>query len=99
MQAGVRTLSWEDSPGGRYDSPLQHSCLENSMNRLAWRTMVQRVTKGQTQQKRVSTVQHKLINKALQTQRCRSEGRGNELGGDTKNMKLAIKYNLFTTIS
>ena len=28
--------------------PLQYSCLENSMNREAWRATVHRVTKSQT---------------------------------------------------
>ena len=27
-------------PGGGYDSPLQYSCLENSMDRGAWQTKV-----------------------------------------------------------
>ena len=76
IRDGVRTLSQEDSLGGRHDSPLRYSCLENSMNRLAWQAIVHRITKSRTQLKRLSTVQHKLINKALQTQRCRSKGRG-----------------------
>ena len=34
--------------GGRNGSPLQYSCLENSMDRGAWWAIVQRVTKSQT---------------------------------------------------
>ena len=30
-------------------NPLQHSCLENSMDREAWRATVHGVTKSQTQ--------------------------------------------------
>ena len=30
-------------PGGGHGNPLQYSCLENSMDRGAWRTMVHRV--------------------------------------------------------
>ena len=30
-------------------NPLQYSCLENAMDRGAWRATVQRVTKSQTQ--------------------------------------------------
>ena len=34
-------------PRGGHDKPLQHSCLENSMDRGAWTAMVHRVTKSQ----------------------------------------------------
>ena len=37
------------SPGGGHDNPLQYSCLENPMDRGAWRTTVHGVTKCQTQ--------------------------------------------------
>ena len=33
------------SPGGKNDNLLQYSCLENSMDRGAWRTTVHGVTK------------------------------------------------------
>jgi len=36
------------SPGGGHDSPLQYSCLGNSMDRGAWQATVPRVTKNQT---------------------------------------------------
>ena len=36
------------SPGGGHGNPLQYSCLENPMDRGAWRAMVHRVAKGQT---------------------------------------------------
>ena len=38
----------EQSPGGGYGNPLQHSCLENPMNRGAWRATVLGVAKSQT---------------------------------------------------
>ena len=38
------------SPGGWHGNPLQHSCLENPMDRGAWQATVHRVTKSQTQQ-------------------------------------------------
>ena len=41
----VRPLSWEDSPGGRHGHALQYSCLENPMDRGAWRATVHRVAK------------------------------------------------------
>ena len=33
------------SPGGGHGSPLQYSCLENSMDRGAWQARVHRVAK------------------------------------------------------
>ena len=35
------------SPGGN-DNPLQYSCLENPMNRGAWRAIVHGIAKSQT---------------------------------------------------
>ena len=34
----VWSLGWENSPGGGHGDPLQYSCLENPMDRGAWRT-------------------------------------------------------------
>ena len=42
------------SPGGGHDNPLQYSCLENPMNRGAWRATVHRITKVWTRLKRLS---------------------------------------------
>ena len=36
------------SPGGGHGNPLQDSCLENSMDRGAWRAIVHGVAKSQT---------------------------------------------------
>ena len=36
------------SPGGGHGNPLQYSCLENDMDRGAWRATVHRVTKSWT---------------------------------------------------
>ena len=43
-------LGWP--PGGGHSNPLQYSCLENPMDRGAWRAIVQRVTQSLTQLKR-----------------------------------------------
>ena len=42
------------SPGGRHGNPLQYFCLENPMDRGAWRATVCRVRKSQTQLKWLS---------------------------------------------
>ena len=39
---------WGRSPGEGNGHPLQYSCLENSMDRGAWRAIVHGVTKRQT---------------------------------------------------
>ena len=39
------------SPGGGHGKPLQDSCLENPMDRGAWRATVHGVAKSQTQMK------------------------------------------------
>ena len=39
------------SPGEWNGNPLQHSCLENPMDRGAWGATVHRVAKSQTQMK------------------------------------------------
>ena len=36
------------SPGGEQSNPLQYSCLENPMDRGAWRAMVHTVTQSDT---------------------------------------------------
>ena len=39
------------SPGGGHGNPFQYSCLENPMDRGAWRATVHRGTKSQTRLK------------------------------------------------
>ena len=43
------------SPGDGNDNPLQYSCLENPMDRGAWRATVHRVAQSQTRLKWLST--------------------------------------------
>ena len=38
----------ERSHEGKHGNPLQYSCLENPMDRGAWRATIHRVTKNQT---------------------------------------------------
>ena len=42
------------SPGGGRGTSLQYSCLENPTDRRAWQAIVHRVSKSQTQLKRLS---------------------------------------------
>ena len=44
----VRSLGWEDSPGEGNGYSLQHSCLENSMDRGTWQAIVHGVARSQT---------------------------------------------------
>ena len=44
QETWVRCLGQEDSPGEENDSPLQFSCLENPMDRGAWRATICEVT-------------------------------------------------------
>ena len=41
----------ERSPGGGHGSPLQYSCLENPMDRVAWQAIDHGVAKSWTQLK------------------------------------------------
>ena len=43
------------APGGGHGSPLLYSCLENPMDRGAWRAIVHGVAQSQIQLKRLST--------------------------------------------
>ena len=42
-------------PAGRHDNTLQYPCLENPVDRGAWRATVHRVTQSRTQLKRLTT--------------------------------------------
>ena len=53
----------ERFPGGGHGDPLQHSFLDNPMDRGAWQAIVHRVAKSQTQLKWLST--HTLKNVSL----------------------------------
>ena len=55
----IRDIGWIPGSGrssGRSNgNPLQYSCLENPMDRGAWRAVVYRVSKSQTRMKQLST--------------------------------------------
>ena len=48
----------ERSPGGGHNNPLQYSCLENPMDRGAWKAIAHRVAKSLTQLKQLSMHAH-----------------------------------------
>ena len=50
-------------PRGGHGNLLQHSCLENPMDRNAWQATVHRVAKGQTRLKQLNTAQHKYLSR------------------------------------
>ena len=50
-------------PRGGHSNLLQHSCLENPMDRNAWQATVHRVAKGQTRLKQLNTAQHKYLSR------------------------------------
>ena len=49
---------WGRSSGGGHGNPLQYSCLENPMDRGAWRATVQWIAKSRMQLKRLSMHTH-----------------------------------------
>ena len=49
QETWVRSLGWKDFPEGGDGNPLQYSCLENSMDREAWRAAVHVFAKSRTQ--------------------------------------------------
>ena len=53
----VSTPGLGRSPGEGHNNPLQYSCLENPMDREAWRAIVHRVTKSQTRLKPTNEVE------------------------------------------
>ena len=48
-------------PGGEHGNPLQYSCMENLINRGAWRTTVHSVAKSWTQLNQLSAHTHLFI--------------------------------------
>ena len=47
----LQSLDWKDLLEKENGNPLQYSCLENPMDRGAWRATVHGVTKSRTQQR------------------------------------------------
>ena len=49
------------SPGGGHGNPLQHSCLENPMNRGVWQATVHRITASDTTEVTLHRCTHTLL--------------------------------------
>ena len=60
---------------GDHCNPLWYSCLENPMDRRAWRAIVHRVAKSQTRLKRLSTGKNKWECHYLCDQGCKDSNR------------------------
>ena len=54
------------SSGGEHGNSLQYSCLENPVNRGAWRATVGGVTKGPHMTEQLSTCVNKSLTKFIQ---------------------------------
>ena len=63
VEMRARSLGWED-PWGGHDNPLQYSCLENPMDRRAWRATVHGTAKSQTRLKQLGMHAHTVEEKA-----------------------------------
>ena len=65
VQEDLGSLGWEDPLGGGHGHQLWYSCLENSMDRGAWRATVHGAAKRQTQLRmlvRAHTHTHRVTN-------------------------------------
>ena len=58
----VQFLGWEDTLEGGHSNILQYSCLENPLDRGAWRATVQSVGKSWTRLKQLGTYAHRFTN-------------------------------------
>ena len=54
LKSWDQSLGQEDSPGVGHVNPFHHSCLENPMDREAWRAMVHRLAKCWTRLSQLS---------------------------------------------
>ena len=50
------------SPGGGHGNPLYYSCMENPMERGAWRAMVHRIAESWKRLKQFGSPAHNLMN-------------------------------------
>ena len=72
------------SPGGGPGNPLQYSCLENPMDREAWKAVVHTVTKSWTRLREVST-QHGKAEIPRVVKKPKQKPCSNKFNIDSKN--------------
>ena len=77
---------WGRSSGGGHGNPLQYSCLENPMDRGAWRG--HRIKTSRTGLKRLSTAEHSTGTAGV-------GGGGHGFGVDTEGTEQALPLGLF----
>ena len=75
----VQSLGWEDSPRVGNGNPLQYSCLENPMDRGAWRAAVHGAKKSRKQLKHMSVYTHTHTHTHTHTQILFDEASVNSL--------------------
>ena len=80
QETWVWSLGSGRSPGGGHGDPLQCSCLENPVDRGAWRATVHRVAKSQTRLKRLSTHAHVHFFMSTKKKKKRKEKPGMSYG-------------------
>ena len=57
----VQSPGWDDPSGGGNGNPFQYSCLENSMDRGAWRAAAHGVSQSQSQTTAEHAGMHRLM--------------------------------------
>ena len=70
------------SPGGGHGNPLQYSCLENPIDRGAWRAVGHRVAKSRTRLKHLST--HARADKSTARRKCVNKDKEQRKWGPNK---------------
>ena len=79
------------SPGGWHSNPLQYSCLENPMNRGAWRATVHRVAQSWTHLMwRADSFEKTLMLGKIEGRRRRGRQRMRWLDGITDSMDMGL---------
>ena len=58
LEDGTGGFGLEDPPGGGHGNQLQYSCLENPVDREAWRATIHSVAKSWTRLKQLSMLAH-----------------------------------------
>ena len=85
-----KTIETVRSPGEGNGNPLLYSCLENPMDRGAWRATVYGVTKNRIWLKRHGSHAHRTVKWSETARRARAEKEGEK--GDLQSSKTVLYY-------